>query len=192
MILSLLDLSNAAKNLQKQTSLDHVSCIMRNCIKSYSWISLQISTKSNHLKLRFGRNSDILGGPLRCYTRPWHCLVWTQHKRDLWSETSTQAWQRRMAHQLKSSGGKWGLGFKCLFHPLTLKCPDVHQVAYSLARSASKQWGSHDGMVFFEGSLLASCDATPGLGTAWYGRNIKEIYDLKLLPKHGNDGWRTN
>ena len=73
---------------------------------------------------------------------------------------------RAILHPIPRIGGKWGLGFRCLFHPVSLKCPDVNQVEYSLAGSASEQWGSHDGMVFFEGSLLAPCDATPGLGTA--------------------------
>ena len=80
-------------------------------------------------QLRFGRDSDILGGPLWYYTRPWHCLVWTQHKWYLWCKSSTRAYQRWMTHQLKSSGGKWGLGlrrFRRLFHHVWLKCPDAN------------------------------------------------------------------
>ena len=39
---------------------------------------------------------------------------------------------RAILHPQLYIGGKWGLGYRCLFHPVSLKCPDVNQVAYSL------------------------------------------------------------
>ena len=73
---------------------------------------------------------------------------------------------RAILHPIPHIGGSEGwVSDVCfiLFHWNVLMST---RVEYSLAGSASEQWGSHDGMVFFEGSLLASCDATPGLGTA--------------------------
>ena len=156
-----------------------------SCLTKMSWCRLGgILTCRKCIKaMRLPRWNGVLwgfsAGLLRCNTRPWHffvglhpkskCIMMTDGAPSydvcwlFWLSSVKERRKKEYASAYQQSSTQYyiNLGWKWEF-----KMPVSSCFTEIFLQEASKQWGSHDGMVFFEGSLGASCDATPGLGTA--------------------------